>query len=224
MGGLGWRSSHPRHRWKRTDTSKQAGVALDNRRCGARYIGGTYAWPGFVCRSVRPSFANAQPGCPVSADDRSHHRVLTAGPAIGGGNRPCGIISPKCDGLGRWRERGIRVSCADSLPIVAYDIASVSFRYFSRFFFTRLHSTLFYFLIMASFCNHLDFVNYTLKLNGVLRAQGVSLNRKSSKHSVVSSITTSALLSRQICYIYNRRKNCISCPIHQRRTLSCRPR
>lgn len=48
------------------------------------YIGGTYAWPGFVCRSVRPSvrrFANAQPGCPVSADDRSHHRVLTAGPA-----------------------------------------------------------------------------------------------------------------------------------------------
>lgn len=134
MGGLGWRSSHPRHRWKRTDTSKRAGVALDNRRCGARYIGGTYAWPGFVCRSVRPSFANAQPGCPVSADDRSHHRVLTAGPAIGGGNRPCGIISPKCDGLGRWRERGTRVSCADSLPIIAYDIASVSFRYFSRFF------------------------------------------------------------------------------------------
>lgn len=134
VGGLGWRSSHPRHRWKRTDTSKRAGVALDNRRCGARYIGGTYAWPGFVCRSVRPSFANAQPGCPVSADDRSHHRVLTAGPAIGGGNRPCGIISPKCDGLGRWRERGIRVSCADSLPIIAYDIASVSFRYFSRFF------------------------------------------------------------------------------------------
>lgn len=86
VGGLGWRSSHPRHRSKRTDTPKQAGVAADNRRCGARviYIGGTYAWPGFVCRSVRPSvrrFANAQPGCPVSADDRSHHRVLTAGPA-----------------------------------------------------------------------------------------------------------------------------------------------
>ena len=45
-----------------------------------------------------------------------------------------------------------------------------------------------------------------------------------SKLSVASSITASALLSRQSCYIYNRRKNCISCPIHQRRTLSCRPR
>ena len=88
VGGLGWRSSHPRHRSKRTDTPKQAGVAADNRRCGARYI---YRWHIRVarfCLSVRPSvrpsarrFANAQPGCPVSADDRSHHRVLTAGPA-----------------------------------------------------------------------------------------------------------------------------------------------
>ena len=75
---LGTVGNAPTHR-------NEPGVALNNRRCGARYIGGTYAWPGFVCRSVRPSFANAQPGCPVSADDRSHHRVLTAGPAIGWG-------------------------------------------------------------------------------------------------------------------------------------------
>ena len=43
-----------------------------------------------------------RPG-PVSADDRSHHRVLTAGSGAGEGNRLCGIISPKCDGLGRGR-------------------------------------------------------------------------------------------------------------------------
>lgn len=60
VGGLGWRSSHPRHRSKRTDTPKQAGVAADNRRCGARYI---YRWhirvARFclsVCPSVRPPF------------------------------------------------------------------------------------------------------------------------------------------------------------------------
>lgn len=41
-----------------------------------------------------------KPG-PVSADDRSHHRVLTAGPGAGEGSRLCGIISPKCDGLGQ---------------------------------------------------------------------------------------------------------------------------
>lgn len=40
---------------------------------------------------------------PVSADDRSHHRVLTAGSGAGEGSRLCGIISPKCDGLGRGR-------------------------------------------------------------------------------------------------------------------------
>lgn len=83
------------------------------------------------CLSVRPSvhpfvrpsvrrFANAQPGCPVSADDRSHHRVLTAGPAIGGGNRLCGIISPKCDGLGGGKGvAGCRARIP--FPIIAYD-------------------------------------------------------------------------------------------------------
>lgn len=40
---------------------------------------------------------------PVSADDRSHHRVLTAGSGAGEGSRLCGIISPKCDGLDRGR-------------------------------------------------------------------------------------------------------------------------
>lgn len=104
-------------RWKRTDTPKRAPrLAIVNIYIYIHiYIGGTYAWPGFVRRSVRPSFANAQPGCPVSADDRSHHRVLTAGPAGNrrGGNRPCGIISPKCDGLERQRERGRRVSRAN---------------------------------------------------------------------------------------------------------------
>lgn len=62
-----------------------------------------------VCPSVRPlvrPFVRPtvhrsrmhKPG-PVSADDRSHHRVLTAGPGAGEGSRLCGIISPKCDGL-----------------------------------------------------------------------------------------------------------------------------
>lgn len=52
---------------------------------------------------VRPTVHRSRmhkPG-PVSADDRSHHRVLTAGPGAGEGSRLCGIISPKCDGLCR---------------------------------------------------------------------------------------------------------------------------
>lgn len=66
MGGLGLvRSSHPRccqrigiyieRETERERIEKERDPSESSSCDAARYIGATYAWPGFVCPSVRPS-------------------------------------------------------------------------------------------------------------------------------------------------------------------------